>query len=49
MRLRVERADTPMATASYRIQAQQVETYVNPALEGLVEPDGSMVEDAPTP
>ena len=48
-RLRVERADTPMATAGYRIQAQKITPYVNPALEGLVEPDGSMVEDAPTP
>lgn len=48
-RLRVERADTPMATAGYRIQAQKIEPYVNPMLEGLVEPDGSIVEDAPTP
>lgn len=48
-RLRVERADTEMATAGYRIQAQKIEPYVNPMLEGLVEPDGSIVEDAPTP
>lgn len=48
-RLRVERADTTMATAGYRIQAQKIEPYVNPMLEGLVEPDGSIVEDAPTP
>lgn len=48
-RLRVERADTEMATAGYRIQAQKIEPYVNPMLEGLVEPDGSIVEDVPTP
>lgn len=47
-RLRVERADTAMATAGYRIQAQKIEPYVNPMLEGLVEPDGSMVEAPPT-